>query len=406
MPSIPASTLSNAQPALRIPTFDSMKRFSAATDFSDMPDFEFTKTMDEDPLVLPDYLLKEIDTGRQGDAVTPSRYQCNGTTAGEGLTLDFGNDLPRDGRKDAPESKSKLGTRDPLAGPGLMAPPARTSSRVPFNPSRPASQLTTNDGITALPTLASRGLLFDDHDMREKDSAMPPTSRKRKASFALSNPIKRLRNLSLDTFTSKRHKRRRSSLSCVNDVGPTIEDEKSCYSVSTTKLNTPGLSPSSVTPATPTTFSSPTPIARYTNTLATTIIPAYPPSSPLQASQPPSPGQLLLPNDLTCLDALQDIISNLHAENKTLKQQVKMLREDWYATHDELLVERYEGWEKECQLERLRYSDEEERGKRRRGQKNGKMGSDPADFEQAGKLNSAIADGREVEWLPDRIMYK
>ena len=108
-------------------------------------------------------------------------------------------------------------------------------------------------------------------------------------------------------------------------------------------------------------FSTPIPKARYTNTLATAIIPTYPPSSPTQPTTPtlgppPSPGQLLLPNDLTCLTALQDVISNLHAENESLKQQVKMLREDWYATHDELLVERYEGWEKECELEKLRNS--------------------------------------------------
>ena len=39
-------------------------------------------------------------------------------------------------------------------------------------------------------------------------------------------------------------------------------------------------------------------------------------------------------------------MSDLHAENEVLREKVKTLREDWYKTHDELLVERYKGFER------------------------------------------------------------
>jgi hypothetical protein len=71
-------------------------------------------------------------------------------------------------------------------------------------------------------------------------------------------------------------------------------------------------------------------------------------------SQPPSPAELLLPNDLACLPVLQELLSDLHAENEKLKEKVRSVTEDWYATHDELLLERYKLWEKECELYKLK----------------------------------------------------
>ena len=377
MPSTPSRASSNTQPALRIPTFDSMKRFSTTTDTSsDMPKFSFTERNGDHPLVLPAYLLNEIDTGRQAAASTPS-IDHGGGIPSEGLKIDFRTTRTRDRSNDIAEINIKPGANPP-AGLEPIPIPARTSSRVPFNPCRPISQITTNEGITALPTLASRGLHFNDHDKIASSTPNLLISRKRKSSFTLSGPIKRLRNLSFDSITNKLHKRRGSSLSCIEDPASNVSDEKRASRAPTKQFNTSLTSPSA-SPSTPATCVAPmTPTPYDTSTIATTVLPNYPLTSPVQSPQLPSPAQLLLPasNDLTCLTALQDLISNLHAENEILKQQVKVLRADWYATHDELLLERYQAWERECQLWQLRNSDESARAQDDRSRsRSGKSGS-------------------------------
>ena len=265
---------------MRIPTIDSMKRFSAATDFSDIPDF--TKPTDEDVLKLPTYLLEQIDIGQSdGSSATPSRS----ATTREALKLQGRHDrnLEKDRHTVERRRDGYLDEQTFIHDPTVF--PERTSTQAPFNPCRPVSQFSVNDGITALPTLASRGMLSNHYDIADKRASMPPpalpatSSRKRKASFSLSAPIKRLRDFSFDTITSKFHKRRDPQLSHTkrDTTGMNISDEKRRYSMplpSTTPTPTYNRISSSTT-RNPT-----TPSPRRPNALTTTFVPKLSPLLP------------------------------------------------------------------------------------------------------------------------------
>lgn len=175
------SIRSSAPPALRIPTFDSMKRFSTvSTEYGyehtgsevELPTFTFG--LDEGPpLILPIYLIDQIDAegGIEQDRKTENaseidRIDRNDCSRGEEL-LD--GDFQVNGINGTFTNSSSIGEPDlhlhPQADSNVRSNIKHyTRHRSgPFQPQpRPISQLTTHTvdsvGVTALPTLRSRGL--------------------------------------------------------------------------------------------------------------------------------------------------------------------------------------------------------------------------------------------------------
>ena len=86
-----------------------------------MPSFAFNDTTEEDLLMLPSYLLEQINVGQQVGTRQPKSKEADGRDTSE---------VPR---LDTATSNADLKAGNTPIKPALMSVPARTSSRVPFN---------------------------------------------------------------------------------------------------------------------------------------------------------------------------------------------------------------------------------------------------------------------------------